>query len=162
MRAFILAAVLLCVPHGVTAQQPTRVEIESALTRMLWAEASVGPRGDLDRTVMLFAIHRLDEQEKRSDNLIETLGYHVQWWKRGAPPGRPWIAGITTACTEPEGFTRDWDRYRHLCYQLVGRIRDYYAGRLRNPCKGTPNNWRGRGKPSGCGPNMIGPPSVTP
>ena len=150
MRAFILLAVLLCSPHGAVAQEPTRIEIETALTRLLWAEASTGPRGFRDRIAMLFAIHRLDEHERRSSNMIETLGYHVGWWKDGSPPRRPWIAGIDTACEKPEGFPKKWNWQSHQlrCIQLVGLVRDYYAGRLRNPCKGNPNNWRARGRPS--------------
>ncbi len=145
MRAFIVA-VLLCSTHAVNAQEPSRVEIESALTRLLWAE--VGPDRVLDHTVILFAIHKLDTQERRSTNVIETMNIHIPWWKRGAPPRRPWIAGLNTSCTEPAGFKLNWDVNRRWCYLIVKRIRDYYAGRLRNPCKGTPNNWRARGKPS--------------
>ncbi len=147
MRSITLALLLLSA-SGVRAEAPTHVEIESALTKMLVGE--VGLKADLDHRAILFAIHRLDEHERRSSNVIETMHLHIQWWKHGAPPNRPWIAGINTTCNKPEGFplNLDWDNHQWLCFRVVERVRAYYAHRLINPCKGRANNWRARGKPS--------------
>ena len=163
---FTTLVLAMCIVHTVEAQEPTRVEVESALTRLLWAEAGVGHKGKRDRTVILFAIHRLDKQEQRSTHMLETLNLHVQWWKHGAPPHRSWIADINTACTEPAGFPThlSWPRHQLWCIRLVGLVRAYKAGKLSNPCKGHPNNWRARKAASrrakrlyyhvGCGPTL--------
>lgn len=125
--------------------QPTQVEFDSALTKLMVAEA--GWTHTLDHTVMLFAIELLDEQESRSDNLLETLELHVQWWSKGYPPNRPWIAGLNTSCNKPEGFPThlNWQRHQRWCIAIVGLVRAHKAGKLKNPCKGRPNNWRARG-----------------
>lgn len=140
-------ALALCLAQ-VAEAQPTRVEVESALTRMLVGEA--GWTRERDHRAILFAVHRLDAQDARSSHMLETLHLHIQWWKHGAPKGRPWVAGIDTRCEEPAGFPShlSWDNHRRRCFQVVRRVRDYYAGRLVDPCKGKPNNWRARGKPS--------------
>lgn len=141
---FLLAVSMLPMPASAAT-----VETESALTKMLVGEA--GFAAVLDHTVMLPAIHLLDARESRSSNVIETMEIHIPWWNRGAPPGRPWVAGINTSCMKPAGFPKRlrWEgRHQRWCLQVVGRVRDYFAGRLSNPCKGTPDNWRARGRPS--------------
>lgn len=125
-----------------------KLDLETAQLKLLVGES--GWDNELDQTVILFAVHRLDKQDARTENLLETLELHIPWWSNGAPPRRPWIARLDAACLEPEGFPKrlSWQRHQRWCFETVRRIRHYAQGRLKNPCKGTPNNWRARGKPS--------------
>lgn len=149
MRTLLLS-LTLCLATAPVYAQPSRVELDSALTRMLWAEAGIGPKGERDRTAMLFAIERLDEQEVRSSNMLETLKLHFGWWSKGYPPGRPWLEGIDTGCKKPDGFPGwlNWRVHQLGCTALVRLVRDHRAGKLKDPCRGRPNNWRARGRPS--------------
>lgn len=144
--AFV-AFVWLGVAASVARAEPTRIEVETGLLKMLVSEAGLKPV--IDHDVMLHAIHLLDRRERRSSNVLETMAIHVGWWRRGFPPHRAWIANLDTSCAYPDGFRHRWEGgNQRLCLRLVGRIRAYFAGRVPNPCKGTPDNWRARGKAS--------------
>ncbi len=142
--AFV-AFVWLGVGASDTRAEPARVEVETGLLKMLAGEAGLKPRRDHD--AILHAIHLLDKRESRSSNVLETMAIHIPWWKRGAPPRRAWIANLDTSCVYPEGFRYRWEGSNQgLCFRLVGRIRGYFAGTVANPCKGTPDQWRARGR----------------
>ena len=146
MRLFTLALVLFIT--SAAHAQPLPEEIENALTKLLVGEA--GWDHPLDHEAILHAIHLLDTRERRSTNVLETMSFHIPWWKRGYPPKRPWVAHLDTTCEEPDLFPHKlkWENLQRYCFQIVRRVRMYYAGRIANPCKGTPDNWRARGKPS--------------
>ena len=121
-------AIQACIAFGITHiayAQLSHVETDSALTKLMVAEA--GWTAERDHTSMLFAIARLDEQEARSSNILETLAIHVGWWELGYPPKRPWIAGIDTSCEKPEGFPGhlNWQRHRHLPSRAPACLRMY-------------------------------------
>lgn len=163
MRTLVLAIMLGAMSSTAAADDATLTDLR---LRMLVAEAGwrVGP----DHTAMLFAIDRLADRAGAS--VEATIREHVSEFSRGFPLHRRWILHLTTACTEPEGWPGgDWaDTAQRPCFRLVRLIRDYDAGRLRDPCRGEPNQWRSRRYPRlqraarlrgwrriGCGPDTL-------
>ena len=118
------------------------------LLQMLVGEA--GLAAERDHRAMLFGIHKLS----RGGDVAETVYRHIPrmhhgvWWQES----KPWIGWLDATCDKPPNYPSRWEgANQHLCFAIVARIRDYHAGRLKNPCKGVPDQWRksGRSCPKG-------------
>lgn len=140
-----MLGILLLLPAQVRAESDPPGDVVGKRLRLIVGEAGFG--GEVDHAAMLHAFERL---AARVGDYGRALLNHIPWWRQGAPPNKPWVAHLTTACDEPEGWpTRlDWTVHRVLCFQAVRRVRDYLAGKLKDPCRGRPDQWRARGKPS--------------
>lgn len=93
---------------------------------------------------MLYAIENLADRARLS--VEQTILEHVSEFGNGFPERRRWITRLTVACTKPEGWHRgSWrDNGQRGCFRLVRLIRDFDAGKVKNPCKGEPDQWRSR------------------
>lgn len=122
-----------------TARNPA----EAVLVSMLVAEN--GWQHERDQRAQLFAIHRLAKREGL--DIVATVKKHIPELRAGFPrPHRAWLRHLDGSCREPEGWRRgDWHAgWVSLCSQVAARVRAYYAGKLEDPCKGAPDQWRSR------------------
>lgn len=122
-------------------------EAADALTdtrlQMLVAEAGLGKR--VDHPAMLHAMDRLAALGRRT--VESAIRKHVTEFKRGWPEHRKWIPNLTRACSEPEGWPSrtPWaGGPMHGCIRLVAMVRLHARGKLKDPCRGRPNQWRSR------------------
>lgn len=116
---------------------------------MLIGEA--GFTAAVDHAAMLHAIHLLSKRRGHA-SILETLtgGDIPEMGERGYSLRRTWISQIDTSCRRPAAFPRrlDWGGvHQMLCARVVARVRAYLAGKLRNPCRGRPDQWRARNRP---------------
>lgn len=113
--------------------------------QMLVAEAGWTVRPD--HAAMLHAIGRLASRHGRT--VEDTMRRHVSEFHNGFPARRRWIGKLTTACVEPAGWPgHKWaDTHQRLCFGLVRHVRLFEAGKLKDPCRGSPDQWRSRRHP---------------
>lgn len=101
-----------------------------------------------DHAAMLHAIHLL-QRRKGDRSVLDTLGADIP--ERAAKYlRRPWLGELDTGCLRPPSFPAhlNWEGvHQYLCVKVVARVRLYLRGKLRNPCRGTPDQWRARGRP---------------
>lgn len=111
--------------------------------QMLVAEAGLGRQAD--HPAMLHAIPRLAARRRLS--VQDTIRRDVTEFRYGWRPGREWIGGLTPACSEPAQWPQrlNWaGGNQHGCIRLVAMVRAHDRGKLKDPCKGRPLQWRSR------------------
>lgn len=149
LRILCMLAFVACMLSVCDAKADATEQRESDLTRMLIAENGWTHR--TDHAAMLHAIHLLAKRDARCKTVQDALRLHIPWWRKGYPHNKKWVAGIDVSCEKPAHWpTRlRWEGlYQNWCVFVVARVRAYYAGKLPNPCKGTPDQWRARGRAS--------------
>lgn len=137
MRLLLPAVIVVATCGTVPAFAET--DLTDLRLRMCVAEAGFEPVPD--HAAMLHSIDRLGRRAGLSPR--QAILDHVSEFKNGLPKRRRWIGRLTTACGRPEGYARrHWPQRQ--CFELVRRVRLYEAGKLRDPCKGNPDQWRSR------------------
>ncbi len=111
--------------------------------QMLVAEAGFGRHPD-----HAAFLHAMDRLAKLGGRTVEAaIRKHISEFAFGWKPGREWIGNLTQACLEPAGWPkrRSWSGgSMHGCVRLVAMVRLHARGKLKDPCRGRPNQWRSR------------------
>jgi hypothetical protein len=130
----------VCPPSAHALDDPQR----STSRRLQMLVAENGWRDVPDHAATLHALRRLAKRSGRTE--LEAAELHISEFRHGWRKGRGWIANLSTACTEPEGWPGpgEWGEMQRECLRLVAMVRAFDAGKLASPCKGEPDQWRSR------------------